>query len=536
MTEGGQAKLYVKGNKVVKLYFDPKTMPPEKKIEELGLLGKNKSFVIPLEFVYEDKNKVGLLYDLVKDSLPLQSANANGFWVDNGITSKSAFEIVEKIKSTIQFAHDKKCLIVDLNPFNVLLNKKNQMNHWLIDSESYQTPSFKATAIAPGIRDWSVKEFTPLTDWYSFAIIACEFFLGAHPFRNGSGRHPDFPVKPDPMEERMKRNISVFNKRTQVSSKIRSFDIIPKSYRDWFIQLFEYGKRLMPPDIAVAQAIRVVAKVIRDSSSFVIELLQSYPDDIRQHSLIAGKRVVKTGNKIWIDKVSYNQTGEVIIFENDPLFADVDESGNLRLIYKSDLISFDLLVEAIMISNNKLYAKINDNLVEIEFNKLGDKIIATTGSSWPVMPYATKLFQNVVAQNVLGKIFFLIPGFANIHVKELAGHEIENAKRFDNTIIAVSRKDKKLFRNVIVCSNNFSSYKIESEESDDADINTARLARPLLVRLTEEIKFELIDLKSGQKKIIDDRDRVLSGQLRLSNEVDQLTFFVSKELFKISMK
>lgn len=536
LAEGGQAKLYVKSGKVIKLYFDPKTMPDGKKIDELGLLSANKSFVIPQEFVYEKNRKAGLLFDLVKDSLPLQSANSNGFWVDNNITPKLALEIVERIKAKVQFAHEKKCLIVDLNPFNVLLGKKDQNKNWFIDTESYQTPNFKATAIAPGIRDWSAKEFTPLTDWYSFAIIACEFFLGAHPFRGGSGRHPDFPVKPDPMEDRMKRNVSVFNKRTQVSSKIRSLDSIPKNYRDWFISIFEQGKRTMPPDVAVAQAVRVVQPVIRDSASFVIELLQSYPDSIRQHKFVDGKRIIKAVSKTWIDKVAYDQTGEVVLFEGDPLFAGVDESGKLRLTYKSQPVVFDLLVESVAVSDNRLYAKINDNLVEIELNKIGEKVIATTGSSWPVMPYSTKVFQNVLAQNILGRIFFLIPGYANAHIKELAGHDVENAERIGNVILAISRKGRKLFRSIIVCSNDYNSYRFESDETDNTDINAAKLLKPLLIQLSDEMKFELVDLKSGYKRIVDDKDKVLSGQTRLSSEGDQLVFFAGNELFKISMK
>lgn len=536
LAAGGQAELFVKGGKVVKLYFDPKTMPPEKKLAELGLLGRNKSFVIPQEFVRQGKKSVGLLFDLVKDSVPLQSANSNGFWVDNSITPKSALVVVEKIKATIQFAHERKCLIVDLNPFNVLLSKKDQTQNWFIDTESYATPNFKATAIAPGIRDWQAKEFTTLTDWYSFAIIACEFFLGAHPFRNGSGRHPDFPSKPDPMEERMRKNVSVFNKRTQVSSKIRSLDTIPQTYREWFVALFEHGKRTMPPDIAVAQTTRVVAPVIRTSASFVIELLQSYPAEIRQHKFLLGKRIVKAGSKTWVGKVDYDQVGEVFLFEGEPLFASVEESGRLRLVYKSQSVVFDLLVDEIVVSDNRLYAKINDNLVEIEFSNIAGKVIATAGSAWPVMPYATKFFSAVLTQNILGRIFFLIPGYANVHVKELAGHEIENAARTGNVILAVSRKGRKLWRSVIVCTNDYNSYRIETEETDDTDLNAAKLAKPLLVRLTDEMKFELVDLKSGQKRIVDDKDKVLSGQARLASEDDQLMFFAGKNLFRIAMK
>lgn len=536
LAAGGQAELFVKGGKVVKLYFDPKTMPPEKKLTELGLLARNKAFVIPQEFVKQGKKNVGLLFDLVKDCVPLQSANSNGFWVDNGITPKSALEVVEKIKANIQFAHEQKCLIVDLNPFNVLLGKKDQARNWFIDTESYATPNFKATAIAPGIRDWQAKEFTALTDWYSFAIIACEFFLGAHPFRNGSGRHPDFPVKPDPMEERMRKNVSVFNKRTQVSSKIRSLDAIPQTYREWFIALFECGKRTMPPDIAVAQATRVIAPVIRDSASFMIELLQSYPEDIRKHKFLRGKRIVKAGGKTWVGKVAYDQVGEVILFEGEPLFASLEESGRLRLVHKLQPVAFDLLVDAVLVSDNQLYAKINDNLVEIEFSNIGGKIVATTGSAWPVMPYATKLFSNILTQNILGRIFFLIPGYANVHIKELAGHEIENATRTGSVIFAVSRKGRKLWRSVIVCSGDYSSYKIEAEETDDTDINAAKLLRPLLVQLTDEMQFEIADLKSGQKRIVNDQDNALSGQMRISSEEDQLVFFVEKQLFKISMK
>lgn len=54
--------------------------------------------------------------------------------------------------------------------------------------------------------------------------------------------------------------------------------------------------------------------------------------------------------------------------------------------------------------------------------------------------------------------------------------------------------------------------------------------------IAREMQEELVDLKSGQQRIVDDKDKVLPGQARLASEDDQLMFFAGKELFCIAMK
>ena len=46
--------------------------------------------------------------------------------------------------------------------------------------DSYQTAHYPATAIMPSVRDWKVPlhDFSELSDWFSFAIVSFQVFLG----------------------------------------------------------------------------------------------------------------------------------------------------------------------------------------------------------------------------------------------------------------------------------------------------------------------------------------------------------------------
>lgn len=58
--------------------------------------------------------------------------------------------------------------MVDLNELNVLVGS-SFVEPFMIETDSYQTPSYRATAIMDSIRDRLVPtgQFALLTDWFS---------------------------------------------------------------------------------------------------------------------------------------------------------------------------------------------------------------------------------------------------------------------------------------------------------------------------------------------------------------------------------
>src|SRR5947199_212129 len=82
--------------------------------------------------------------------------------------------------------------------------------------------------------------FSPETDWFSFAIISFQMFIGIHPYR---GLHPSLPD----LDARMSANVSVLNPRVSIPKLCYPFSVIPQAYRDWYRAIFEDGKRVPPP-------------------------------------------------------------------------------------------------------------------------------------------------------------------------------------------------------------------------------------------------------------------------------------------------
>src|SRR4030042_7024396 len=136
--------------------------------------------------------------------------------------------LVENIKKLIYFVHDKNCLIVDGNELNYLVNN-DFITPYMIDVNSWQTPSYNATAIMPSIRDWSTTTFSELTDWFSFAIISFQLFIGVHPFK---GTHKKY--RRNDFVNRVKDSVSVFNSQVSLPPSARDFNLIPGSYKDWY--------------------------------------------------------------------------------------------------------------------------------------------------------------------------------------------------------------------------------------------------------------------------------------------------------------
>ena len=175
--------------------------------------------------------------------------------------------MIRKAQSIVQDVHKVGIIIVDLNEMNFLVDKKFK-ELYFIDVDSYQTPSFPATAIMESIRDRQTNTFSTLTDWFSFGIVSFEMFIGIHPFK---GKHPSIKT----MDERMKANMPVFHKDVKYPNVCQPFDIIPQAYKNWYKAMFFEGKRLPPPLEAVEVIIipQVVTTVTGNQDFDIIELL-----------------------------------------------------------------------------------------------------------------------------------------------------------------------------------------------------------------------------------------------------------------------
>lgn len=531
LAAGGQAKVYAKGDTVYKIYHDPKLLVSQKKMQELAANASNSAVALPKDQITDAVGcRIGLTFDFLKNTEPIFNMGSNGYWQDKNLTAEKAVALIEAAKKSIQAVHDKNCLIVDLNPFNLLVDQKTLLKHWLIDTESWQTKSFPATAIMPGIRDFSSKAFSRLTDWYSFAIITCEFFIGVHPFKGGA--HPRFG--PKDMELRMQNNASVFDKNVRLNARIRALDTIPENYRKWYFQLFQEGKRIPPPEAGVLQGVRVVQKVLQQAVAFEVELLQEYQANVTRHRFIDGKRVVWAGRKIWIDQVEYPSADEVIFCENEPVFLKLNESGQAEIKSKFQVVGAEVFAEKLCISDNTLFVKSGSAITQVEFTKLGKMLSVSLGQSWNVLPLATKVFDGVCYQDALGEPYLIVPGVAFIRTAELKGFKILNARKQHNIILVLAHKSGQNTVFIFVLDKTFGSYTCYTELTDEKDLNTTILKKQVAVSIPDDGKLKLQSLQDGREKIL--TDKAIDSDFTLGSEDNTVVFFINQRLFKLTMK
>ena len=116
------------------------------------------------------------------------------------------------------------------------------------------------------------------------------------------------------------------------------------------------------------------------------------------------------------------------------------------------------------------------------------------------------MFKGVVIQDIIGKCWMVVPfeigSCSNIHIPELDGAKIIDAKHDKGVCIVIHEKNKKYYRSIIFFNKQFDTYTIDTSETSSSDINFIRLPNSICV-LSEEQKLILFT-NSKQKKEVGD--------------------------------
>lgn len=297
LSEGGEGKIYRKGTVAYKVYHSAASMLPLQKIKELQQI--SSPFIIkPTDVIFDKSGPVGYTMPFLNHSEALAKIFTTSFINRHNISYQQLVQLVQQLKSRIEEVHKAQCLVVDLNEFNYLLDDKFS-NIYGIDADSYQTPSFPATAIMESIRDRHNRNFTQLTDWFSWGIISFQMLAGIHPFR---GNHPAFATikKDQVLNERMQKNISVFNPDTRLPPSVRDLNAIPKNLRSWYVEEFERGQRTVPPD-NFDQVVTPTVKRTYSQSKLKTTLIHEFDENIINVFFINGRSYIFTNSKIFVD-------------------------------------------------------------------------------------------------------------------------------------------------------------------------------------------------------------------------------------------
>jgi len=544
---GGQADVYAKKNKAYKIYSDKNYIIPLSKIQELSAISNN-DVIKPINILLDkNDNPIGYSMRFIDKNVVLCQLFTKIFKTQNGITTQNLCNLITDIKNKIQDVHKNKILIVDLNEMNILVQQTDYERSFLIDVDSYQTPSFPATALMENIRDRHSKDFNENTDWFSFAILSCYLLVGIHPYK---GKHPDFVGNSATiLDKRMKSDVSIFNKDTTIPVACSPIQDIPKSYREWYINVFENGKRCAPPDITTTTIVATPQYITIDADTdLVITELFKYNNEILKYQELNGYRfcVNKTGGFI-NDKREDNLKllSEVAITPkfNRSIIATL-ENDKLKLYdaYFGKEIETDIYGQSMLSYDGRLYLKNNDSLYELEFMELPTKTLAAITLVGNILENATQIFDGVLFQNLLESTFCSIFPQKHQHIqlqlKELNGYTILNAKFENNILMVVGRKTNaqnfQTDRFIIYIQNEKYVYR-KIENIQDTDINFVVLDNGICVNYVEEEKIELFHKTNVNGAIKRIRDNAIKD-VRLYKNGIKVLFVQDKRVYLVETK
>lgn len=547
VTSGGEAKIFKSNNTIYKIYHNPAEMIPDGKIYELQEI-KESNVLIPKDIIIDNKgNRVGFTMDPVNRVIHLCQLFTNSFINQNNVSNDTIIALVSRMQDTIHSIHSAKCIQVDGNELNYLVDENKFEKCYFIDVNSYQTQSFPATVIMPSIRDWHAKVFNELSDWFSFAIIACQLFIGIHPFK---GKHQGF--KRHDMEKRMKANISVFNKNTKSPKSIRDFSRIPSNYMDWFIDLFEKGKRELPPSTSGEVNALVKYIIVTSTDNFRIEETQpiiDYDDIIIDHYSAYSISVTRTKKSIYIGNDKY-RVGNGVHFVHTPItltpiLVKLDDG---KVVIKSltrdrhVTVGSPMVADDIMIVDDTIYLKLKGDLIETRFmdHHLNSSSLLVTKTVWPISENSTQLFKNIIVLNLLGSKHVLIPNphgsqMETVKISELDKFKILDAK-YENSVAILSVFNQSNFEYGLVVLKIVNGYDYRYINTIDySKVNFVTLDNGIVILIYDN-QMEIFSNIPTSKKVKIIKDKELSSGMNLCKRGVSTRFFTDNKLYSIGMK
>jgi len=538
--KGGEGKIYAKGNLVYKIYNNPSKLIPEAKIKELQCIDAD-NVLMPLNIIleYGTGKPVGFTMKWVKNTVVVCQLFPTEFLDEKRIDNSNTIKLVENLKKTTIKIHKKDCLIVDYNELNFLVDNKEYIYPYFIDTNSYQTPNFKATALMPSIKDWHSKTFTELSDWFSFAVVSFQLFTGIHPFR---GTHPNYSKKE--MSKRMQHNVSVYNPEVLFPPTVRDFSHIPSRYDKWFRELFQEGKRSLPPDMPGTVTVRPIKiETIQGDNVLDIKFVKEYDDTILKYRAVYSKEIVTTKKSIFINNIKYKTSDTVgISFTPRKLIPILSKLENNELKLKSlqsaeidnskiDCVSKTTVGDSLFIVNSL------GELIEIEFNDMLEKVFLKTTN---LADKPSAIFDGIAYREALGNPFLFIPltrGECIVKkIPELDGYKIINGKHRSKVCIIIGHKDGKYDRLVFKFDDNYNHYDCRITEDVENYINFTVSANGVVVSIVEDGMLEVFLNNLAKNTLKEIKSNVIKTNMRLFHDGVQIMFSQNNRLYKMSMR
>jgi len=538
---GGQAVVYCIGDTAYKIYHDPARMIPEAKIQELSILGLD-TILGPREVVYDYKTNqpLGFTMPYVDGTEFLCKIFTRNFRDDNNIDPQDITHLVTEMQKALEYIHSHKILVVDYNEMNFLLDSKfKKVYH--IDVDSWQTKSFPAGALMESVRDRKGPKgkFTEMTDWFSFAVVTFQMYVGIHPYK---GFHPKFG--PAEWSKRMDQGISVFEKGVQLPASCQDFSIIPPKHLAWYKELFVNGDRSIPPYADSVIMGVTSGRIVSSKGKFIVELLAEYKAPVKKMYFFDSKRYVITGDGVYqgedlirdIKGSNFSKASYALcdVYAESPIIARYSNDLKLLAFFDFSRNHIETIpTDNVLTANGLVYTVSGGELIEHSFERLGNLLHMTKVVSSLCPSY--KVFSGIIVQDDFMKCHLVIPFgknlCANVHAKELDGYRIIDAKAHGHVCILVAEQGGEYFRNILFFDKAFTSYKILVEKIDLQGINFVSLPNGLYVLADNNQATVFSNLDNRQ----DFPNSPINAATRLFNEGMTVISVDGPKIYKVRM-
>ena len=542
--QGGEGSIYVKKSTAYKIYSDPSRTIQPAKIIELSVLTQ-PNIIRPLEIVLNAKNEpVGYSMRHVDKAYALCQLFPKAFRQRTNLTPEHTLRLVRRLQEGVDHIHNNGILIVDLNELNFLV-ASDFGEIYFIDVDSYQTPSFSATSLMDSVRDRHSRVFSTNSDWFSFAVVSFQLFVGVHPFKGSYPPLQHLSGTQNKLEARMRSNISVLRKEVSVPMSCLSFSLIPPVYLDWYRATFEDGKRLPPPNELrpVVTILPQVRNSLIKGSSFLITEARECDSPIILHDGL----VTITQQSIYFEGRSFPKPAADVKVVVTPrqrhliaVYTDASEVKFWDLTTDREIES-TFKGEQVAIAEGNLFIKQAESIFQIDFIELRGRILIGIKQVANVMMRSTQMFNGLAIQSLLGATYASILRASGkcyqIRLPELDGHMIIDAKLEKNVLIVViasgGNYDKLIYR----FAADFNAYDLRRlTDVTITGIEFTVLDTGVVLHLTDENELEIFSASRGSASTRTINDPALDDDVRLFHTGKQALLARDNKLYKMSLR
>lgn len=506
---GGEASIYVNGDTAFKIFHDPKKLLPPQKVAELLKIG-NPHVVLPRDMLFDAASgqPIGYASHYVDDAVPLARLFTRTFKDENNISQAMIADLVKRNQEIVADVHMAQCLIVDLNELNVLVKVNNDLEPWFIDTNSYATPSFHATAIMDSVRDRRVStmsggqlHYSPdrLSDWFSWGVLSFWLYTNIHPYR---GSHPSY--KPRDKAKQMDDGISVFHKGVKLPPSVNDFKIIPKRHLDWFKEVFLKNERSVPPlpDSSQPIAVPTAFVMVNSTAQINVKEVAAFTAPIVGVFYVMGTTYYVTKTHICFGKREIPLPGKgkkvMVTTANDgtPIAAVLSGTKVFFIELNHGTEIGTITANGIFARNEVIYTVGNGRLVENSFTLLAGRIVHRTNEIENISNFTAVVYDGCVIQDLLGKKYLTLPyakgrSFSK-YLPQLDGFRVIDAKSEKNVTVILAEHGGVYHRFIVMFDSKFLGFDVREVKDVAFDtINFTVLTNGTCILLSAPTELEM---------------------------------------------